>query len=130
MADEPGEFGAQGGGVAEFLLQPVQQPAGGPQVAAGGVGGRVRMAGAAAGPEHTADAEQVWMLTAGALEFTVDGETRTATAGEAVVLPAGALRQVRTAAAAPAAEAFVATRAGCRVHAVGEPAPRPLPWAR
>jgi quercetin dioxygenase-like cupin family protein len=89
---------------------------------------KVRMEPDAAGPEHTADAEQVWLLTAGALEFAVDGQTRTATVGEAVILPAGSRRRVHTGAATPA-EALVATRAGCQVHVTDEPAPRALPWA-
>ncbi|WP_274563761.1 cupin domain-containing protein [Streptomyces spiramyceticus] len=46
----------------------------------------------ATGPEHAIDREQVWMLISGSIEVTASGRTETVAAGQAVVLPAGAMR--------------------------------------
>lgn len=54
---------------------------------------RVRMEAEAAGPVHTADREQVWMVLNGALEFTCEGEAATVSAGGTAILPAGATRR-------------------------------------
>ncbi|MBB5938457.1 cupin domain-containing protein [Streptomyces zagrosensis] len=88
---------------------------------------QVRMAPASTGPEHAIDREQVWMLTSGSIEVTSGGRTQTVSAGQAVVLPAHALRQIRT--GEEPAEALVAMPAGDRAHAPGSAADRPLPWA-
>lgn len=88
---------------------------------------RVRMEPGQAGPVHAIDREQVWMVTSGALEVTAERETRTATAGQALLLPPGGMRQLR-AAGDGGVEALVAMRAGGSAELEsGEK--RPLPWA-
>jgi quercetin dioxygenase-like cupin family protein len=52
------------------------------------------------GPLHAFDTEQVWHLLDGDAEITVDGTPLALGPGDTVVLPAGAERQVRTAAGA------------------------------
>lgn len=90
---------------------------------------RVEMAPGTAGPEHTVDREQIWMLTRGALEITADSGIHTARAGQAVVLPAGTVRQVACAAGEPA-EALVVMASDGRAAVPGDPASRPVPWAQ
>jgi quercetin dioxygenase-like cupin family protein len=46
------------------------------------------------GPRHVFDREQVWHVLSGDADFTVEGETAHLHAGDAVVLPGGAERQV------------------------------------
>jgi len=77
------------------------------------------------GPQHTTDAEQVWVVLAGAVEIELDGERLVAGAGDTAIVPAGA---VRTVAAPDGVRALVATTGGALVRTVdgGE---RPLPWA-
>jgi quercetin dioxygenase-like cupin family protein len=89
---------------------------------------RVRMEAGARGPEHIIDREQVWMLLAGTLEFSVDGSPSTAAAGQAVVLPAGAVRQIHS--GPEAAEALVCMPIGGQARVVGSEATQPLPWAQ
>lgn len=88
---------------------------------------QVRMNPGATGPEHVIDREQVWMLTGGSVEVTAGGRTETVSAGQAVVLPAGLLRQFRT--TGESAEALVAMRAGGRAAVAAGEEGRPLPWA-
>lgn len=88
---------------------------------------QVSMVPASAGPEHTIDREQVWMVTSGAIEVTADGRTQTVTAGQTVVLPAGAPRQIRT--AGLGAQALVAMAAGGQARTPDSEVARPLPWA-
>ncbi|GAA1703879.1 cupin domain-containing protein [Fodinicola feengrottensis] len=88
----------------------------------------VRMAAGASGPVHIIDREQVWMLLSGALAFTADGETGTATAGQAVVVPAGVTRQIR--AGDTPAEALVCMPVGGQVTVPGDDSWRPLPWGQ
>lgn len=80
----------------------------------------------AAGPEHVIDREQVWTVTAGAIEVVADGRTERVDAGQTLVLPAGAVRAVRT--ADRPAEVLVAMPAGGNVVTGGER--RPVPWAQ
>ncbi|MFI8993614.1 cupin domain-containing protein [Streptomyces sp. NPDC053542] len=88
---------------------------------------RVRMDPGAAGPEHAVDREQVWTVTDGSVEVTAAGRTETVAAGQTVVLPAGVVRQFRT--AGEPCEAMVAMRAGGRASVPGSEGDRPLPWA-
>jgi quercetin dioxygenase-like cupin family protein len=78
----------------------------------------VEMRAGQAGPVHTADREQVWVVLDGTL--AVNGEAQTG----AVVIAAGAERRIE---ARTDVRALVASRAPVRVTtAAGE---RPLPWA-
>ncbi|HEY3691413.1 MAG TPA: cupin domain-containing protein [Pseudonocardiaceae bacterium] len=81
----------------------------------------VEMAPGAAGPRHSFDVEQVWTLLAGAASIELDGEALAVGAGDAIVMPAGVLRQVQ---ADPLAgfTAVVAASAGARAStSEGEP---------
>lgn len=78
----------------------------------------VEMRAGQAGPLHTADQEQVWVVLEGTLAINGDPQTGTA------VIPAGAERRIE---ARTDARALVASRAPVTVAtAEGE---RPLPWA-
>ncbi len=46
------------------------------------------------GPEHVFDSEQVWHVQQGEVQFAVDGQAGDLAAGDSLVLPAGAARQV------------------------------------
>lgn len=89
-------------------------------------GWRVRMEAGAAGPVHTMDAEQLWVVTSGSLTVATADRTETVTAGSALVLPPGVERRVH--AGGEGVEALVTMPAGGQVSTPGE-APRPLPWA-
>ncbi|PJE99484.1 cupin [Streptomyces carminius] len=101
---------------------------------------RVRMTPGAQGPVHTVDREQVWTVTSGVLEFTVGERTGTAAAGQAVTVPAGAVRRIRAARGAAKgaagtgdagteAEALVAMACGATVEVAGSGERIRLPWA-
>lgn len=51
-------------------------------------------AGAPAGPRHVIDVEQIWVFTAGGADVELGGETFAVRAGDTVVVPADAERQV------------------------------------
>jgi len=89
---------------------------------------RVRMTPDAAGPVHEIDREQVWMPLSGTFSVTVAGDTQVIGAGQAVILPAGAVRQIR--AGAEPAEALVCMPIGGTATVPGNPERRELPWAR
>ncbi|MEO3745708.1 cupin [Plantactinospora sp. B5E13] len=89
---------------------------------------RVRMNPDTAGPLHAIDREQVWMPLTGSFAITVDGATRTVGAGQAAILPADVVRQIRS--GAEHAEALVCMPAGGTATVPGEPERRELPWAR
>jgi quercetin dioxygenase-like cupin family protein len=55
---------------------------------------RVEMAPGARGPDHVFDVEQVWTVTAGGADVTIEGETQSVASGDTLVLPAGAVRQI------------------------------------
>lgn len=78
------------------------------------------------GPVHSLSREQVWTVTAGALDVTCDGRTERVAAGEAVVLPPDVLRRVH---ALEDTEVHVAMRADGLVSVPGTEGARPLPWA-
>ncbi|MGW5344268.1 cupin domain-containing protein [Streptomyces sp. NPDC004050] len=86
----------------------------------------VAMEAGRSGPEHSVSREQVWTVTAGALEVTCDGRTERIAAGRTVVLPPHLLRRVH---APQAAEAHVAMRADGAVSVPGTEGARTLPWA-
>lgn len=85
----------------------------------------VAMAADAAGPAHSADLEQVWVILEGRLRVELDGRVLDAAAGDALTLPAGSWRRAlavtrtRALVSSPAAPT-VTTDAG---------GPQPLPWA-
>ncbi|MEE1939557.1 cupin domain-containing protein [Streptomyces sp. TRM 70361] len=86
--------------------------------------------------EFTVDREQVWTVTSGVLEFTVGERTGTAAAGQAVTVPAGAVRRIRAAGGAAGAgdagteaEALVAMACGATVEVAGSGERVRLPWA-
>ncbi|MGV9293158.1 cupin domain-containing protein [Amycolatopsis sp. NPDC003676] len=56
---------------------------------------RVEMAPGAVGPVHAFDAEQVWTVLGGGAEIALNGVVEVVKAGETVVMPADAERQVR-----------------------------------
>lgn len=88
---------------------------------------RVRMAAGAAGPVHAIDREQVWMPVRGSLAVTVDDRTATVAPGQAAVLPAGVLRQIR--AGDGPVEALVCMPNGGQATVPGSDARHRLPWA-
>jgi quercetin dioxygenase-like cupin family protein len=85
---------------------------------------RVEMAAGARGPLHAFDAEQLWTVIAGTVTITVDGEAADLHAGDTLVVPAGAVRQVL--ASAPA-QLVVCGRGTAIVSVPGEDAPRGTP---
>jgi quercetin dioxygenase-like cupin family protein len=88
---------------------------------------RVQMAPGVDSPVHRIDRDQVWMPLAGVFSFTVDGTESTVRAGQAIVVPAGATRQFRT--AGGPADALVAMPAGGRAALPGSDVTQPVPWA-
>lgn len=89
---------------------------------------RVSMEPGAEGPVHMIDREQVWMPVAGSFAFTVNGDTALVGAGQAAIVPAGVIRQVRV--AEGPAEALVCMAVGGQVTVPGSDERRPLPWAQ
>ncbi|MGW1465554.1 cupin domain-containing protein [Streptomyces sp. NPDC002308] len=89
---------------------------------------RVEFHEGAAGPVHTVDREQVWMPLSGVLGVEVGGVTERVAAGQALVLPAGAMRQLT----APEGRmvALVAMAAGGTAARPGDDTRIPLPWAQ
>ncbi|MFD5699280.1 VOC family protein [Streptomyces lasiicapitis] len=87
----------------------------------------VAMEAGQTGPEHVINREQVWTVTAGALDVTCDGRTEKISAGQTLVLPPDVLRQVH---APEAAEAHVAMRADGVASVPGTEGTRVLPWAQ
>ncbi|MER5476651.1 cupin domain-containing protein [Streptomyces sp. NPDC002734] len=88
---------------------------------------RVELGEGAATPVHLIDREQVWMPLSGEFQVEVEGAVERAKAGQAVLLPAGAVRQV-TAVGGPA-QALVAMPAGGRAMLPGGEDKIALPWA-
>ena len=88
---------------------------------------RVRVRAGVEGPVHVIDREQVWMPVAGSFAITVDGDTARVGAGQAVIVPAGATRQVR--AADGPAEALVCMPVGGQATIPGSDDRHRLPWA-
>ncbi|GAA2334700.1 hypothetical protein SVIO_027760 [Streptomyces violaceusniger] len=88
---------------------------------------RVEIGSEMSTPVHIIDREQVWMPVSGEFEVEVAGETERIKAGQAVVLPAGVVRQVK--AVGSAAEAFVAMAVGGKAMMPDSENKIPLPWA-
>ncbi|MBO0840693.1 MAG: cupin domain-containing protein [Sciscionella sp.] len=55
---------------------------------------RVDMKAGQVGPPHAGDAEMVWTVLTGAARIELAGETLTVSAGDTVIMPADATRQV------------------------------------
>lgn len=87
----------------------------------------VAMEAGQTGPEHVINREQVWTVTAGALDVTCDGRTEKISAGQTFVLSPDVLRQIH---APEAAEAHVAMRADGMASVPGTEGTRVLPWAQ
>ncbi|MFG2873919.1 VOC family protein [Streptomyces sp. NPDC048337] len=87
----------------------------------------VAMEAGATGPEHSISREQVWTVTAGALEVTCDGHTHKVLAGQSLILPPGLVRRIH---APERAEAHVAMRCDGVASVPGTEGTRDLPWAR
>lgn len=88
---------------------------------------RVTMSPDTQGPAHSIDREQVWVTLAGALEFIVDGSASVVRAGQAAILAAGEVRQVRV--VDGPAEALVCMTVGGKALVPGSAERHPLPWA-
>jgi quercetin dioxygenase-like cupin family protein len=88
---------------------------------------RLRMREHAEGPVHAIDREQIFMPVVGMFAITMDGTAAVVAAGQAVVLPAGVVRQIR-AGDAPA-EALVCMSVGGTASLPNTTQRHPLPWA-
>ncbi|GGZ67639.1 cupin domain-containing protein [Streptomyces echinoruber] len=88
---------------------------------------RVELGADSATPVHIIDREQVWMPLSGEFEVEVESETGQAKAGQAVIIPAGAVRQLK--AVGGPAEALVAMAVGGKAMMPGSEDKIPLPWA-
>ncbi|CAL9489741.1 cupin [Streptomyces sp. DH-12] len=88
---------------------------------------RVELGADAVTPVHIIDREQVWMPLSGEFEVEVEGKTEQAKAGQAVIIPAGAVRQLK--AVGGPAEALVAMAVGGKAMMPGSEDKIPLPWA-
>ncbi|MFH8614977.1 cupin domain-containing protein [Streptomyces sp. NPDC017979] len=89
---------------------------------------RVEIAAGEGTPVHVIDREQVWTVLSGGFDVEVAGETGRVEPGQALILPAGAVRQVKAAGGRPA-EALVAMPVGGRAVRPGSEGKIPLPWA-
>ncbi|MFJ8182678.1 cupin domain-containing protein [Streptomyces sp. NPDC096105] len=87
---------------------------------------RVELGADAVTPVHIIDREQVWMPLSGEFEVEVEGRTEQAKAGQAVIIPAGAVRQLK--AVGGPAEALVAMAVGGKAMMPGSEDKIPLPW--
>ncbi|MEE1755286.1 VOC family protein [Streptomyces sp. SP18CS02] len=87
----------------------------------------VTMDAGATGPEHSISREQVWTVTAGALEVTCGGRTEKVLAGQTLILPPGLLRRIH---APERTEAHVSMPAEGVASVPGTEGTRELPWAR
>ncbi|MGW5124223.1 cupin domain-containing protein [Streptomyces sp. NPDC004069] len=88
---------------------------------------RVELGADSATPVHVIDREQVWMPLSGEFLVEVDGVTGRAGAGQAVVVPAGVVRQLK--AVGGPAQALVAMGVGGKAMMPGSEEKIPLPWA-
>ncbi|MFJ2734111.1 cupin domain-containing protein [Streptomyces sp. NPDC087317] len=88
---------------------------------------RVKLGADSATPVHVIDREQVWMPLSGEFLVEADGRTERAGAGQAVVVPAGVVRQLK--AVGGPAEALVAMAVGGKAMLPGSADRIPLPWA-
>jgi quercetin dioxygenase-like cupin family protein len=84
----------------------------------------VDMAVGATGPVHVIDTEQIWTLLDGTAVIEVDGVAHRLDAGDTLVIPAGAERQVH---ATTACRMVVTGDATATARVVGESEPRGTP---
>lgn len=87
----------------------------------------VTMDAGATGPEHSISREQVWTVTAGALEVTCLGRTEKVVAGQTLILPPDSLRRIH---APEQVEAHVSMPADGVASVPDTEGTRELPWAR
>jgi quercetin dioxygenase-like cupin family protein len=80
-----------------------------------------------AGPVHTIDREHVVVVVEGTLTANVDEETLVASAGDAIVLPAGAVRQLRN--DGPVAVVTITAAIPGSQARVGDGDPVTVPWS-
>lgn len=85
---------------------------------------QVEMAAGARGPSHVFDSEQLWTVFEGRVSVSVSGEAIELEAGDTLVLPAGAERQIS---ATTAARLLVCGHGDAVVRVPGEDAPRGTP---
>lgn len=85
---------------------------------------RVEMAAGARGPQHAFDSEQLWTVLEGELSVLIAGEAGELTAGDTVVLPAGAEREIH---ARTVVRALVCGHGDAVVRVPGEKTPRGTP---
>jgi quercetin dioxygenase-like cupin family protein len=88
---------------------------------------KVSLFDGAESPVHVIDRDQIWMPLTGAFEFTVDDETARVSAGQALVVPGGSVRQFRS--IGQPMEALVAMQADALVSIPGVDGANPVPWA-
>jgi quercetin dioxygenase-like cupin family protein len=88
----------------------------------------VRMAPGTGGPRHAMDREQIWLPLSGTITVTA-GETEHQVApGQAAILPAGEVRQIRTSGDGPA-EVLVCMAGGAGLATLPETGEsRRVPW--
>jgi quercetin dioxygenase-like cupin family protein len=79
-----------------------------------------------AGPQHAIDGDQLVVVLRGALRVEIDGTPYDVPEGDAVKLPAGAVRAIAATGGAPATTLTVG-RADARAT-VGDGDPVPVPW--
>jgi quercetin dioxygenase-like cupin family protein len=85
---------------------------------------RVAMQAGSTGPLHAFDSEQIWSVLDGNASIALDGDVHELAAGDTIVVPAHALRQVT----APADVRLLVCGRGDAVASVaGEAAPRGTP---
>ncbi len=89
---------------------------------------QVQLEPAAAGPVHVIDREQVYLVTAGSMIIMAASEESQPQAGDTVIIPAGALRQIRNQGDS-AARAIVCMPAGGQVTMPDGESRGLLPWA-
>jgi quercetin dioxygenase-like cupin family protein len=88
---------------------------------------RISMKAGAEGPVHSIDREQIWLPLSGSLAFTVDEVRTVVSAGQAAILPAGEIRQVKV--VDGPVEAVVCMPVGGVAMVPGSADRHPLPWA-
>ncbi len=93
---------------------------------------RVRLSSAAPGPLHSLDREEVLVALSGRAVATLDGTEHAVSAGDAIVVPAGASFALRCAepddGSEPVFEALAVLPVGGRAHIPGDE-PFTPPWA-
>ena len=86
-----------------------------------------RMVAGAATPPHYNDAEEVVIVLAGSIEAEIDGDTGAVAEGELVVVPAGAVHQLRNSAPGETRKIAVLGRVGAKTF-WPDGTPLETPW--